>query len=236
VADRVVMFAGPTLAAGAVPPHVELRPPAARGDVGALLAGRAPRVIVLVDGYFQQRLAVGHAELRDALAAGATVWGLSSIGAIRAREMAPLGMRGFGTVYAMFRGPVDLQDDEVALLHEPDPPYRALSEPMVHLRAALAALAAAGHLTHRQHQHLTTTMKQRWFGDRTTDALGRELRAVLPPERHATVDAALADFAAFRLKSHDLKGFLALHPAQLTGQIPVPAATPPAWWRDGQSP
>ena len=70
------------------------------------------------------------------------MWGLSSMGAIRAREMAHLGMRGYGSVYAPFATEGDFQDDEVALLHEPNAPYRPVSEPLVHLREAVAHLAS----------------------------------------------------------------------------------------------
>ena len=38
------------------------------------------------------------------------------MGAIRAREMAHLGMRGFGRVFERFVAEDDFQDDEVALL------------------------------------------------------------------------------------------------------------------------
>jgi hypothetical protein len=142
--ERIFLFAGPTLARS---PHarvlvrgVSVRSPVKRGDVERLVeaypASRGrPGVIVLADGLFHDTLAVGHAELRAALRAGWRLWGLSSMGAIRAHEMAPLGMRGFGRVYERFQAEPDFQDDEVALLHGPAPEYRTLSEPLVHLRA-----------------------------------------------------------------------------------------------------
>src|SRR4051812_45698286 len=101
-----VAFVGPTYepiapsrlieAAGFVP-----RPPASRGDIAALDDSH-PGVIALIDGRFNEQLAVGHAELRRAIERGWDVWGLSSMGAIRAYEMRGLGMKGFGTVYQHF--------------------------------------------------------------------------------------------------------------------------------------
>ena len=100
-----------------------MRPPVRRLDVAKLTATeRRPGTLVIVDGLFHDTLAVGHAEIREAMRRGWRVWGLSSMGAIRAREMAPLGMKGFGRVFERFEAEADFQDDEVALLHEPRPP------------------------------------------------------------------------------------------------------------------
>ena len=130
----VVMFVGPTLGEGrrarslAAARGVRLRPPVKRRDLSNFLAKvrrQRPGVICIVDGVFHDRLAVGHAEIREALERGWRVWGLSSMGAIRAREMQSLGMRGFGRIYELFNTGRDFQDDEVALLHEPTAPYRA---------------------------------------------------------------------------------------------------------------
>ena len=98
-----IMFAGPTLARLGDPRVAEragfdVRSPVRRGDIAALL-DKTPGVLVVVDGVFNQSLAVGHAELRSAIAAGWQVFGLSSMGAVRAFEMRNLGMIGFGRVY-----------------------------------------------------------------------------------------------------------------------------------------
>ena len=146
------MFVGPTLGDGrraralAKRHGVRLLPPVKRRDLSNFLskAGRRrPGVVCIVDGVFHDRLAVGHVEIRDLLERGFRVWGLSSMGAIRAREMQSLGMRGFGRVFELFNAGSDFQDDEVALLHEPTSPFRSSSEPLVHLRAALDHLVSA---------------------------------------------------------------------------------------------
>src|SRR2546423_1317132 len=105
--DRLVLFVGPTMAtsprARALAKGCVVRRPVRRGDVARLVASRKkPGTMAIVDGVFHDSLAVGHAEIRDALARGWAVWGLSSMGAIRAREMSHVGMRGFGRVYARF--------------------------------------------------------------------------------------------------------------------------------------
>src|SRR5262245_27105209 len=142
-----VMYAGPTLRralASANKPRLDeltVVPPVERGDIARLVNNSPPGVLVIVDGYFHLRnLSVSHLEIRTALKLGWTVWGLSSMGAIRAAEMHHVGVHGFGDVFARYRDDDDFRDDEVALLHEPTPPYRELSEPLVNIRFGIDAL------------------------------------------------------------------------------------------------
>jgi hypothetical protein len=217
--DHAVMFLGPTLAT--LPARArslcrangfQIRRPVRRGDIDQLLASRKARgLIVIVDGVFHDTLAVGHAEIREALRRGWRVWGLSSMGAIRAREMAHLGMRGYGSVYQQFAAEGDFQDDEVALLHEPTAPYRPVSEPLVHLRAAAAYLASHGIVTDEGARSAIESLKARWYGERTVRRLAHALR---PAARggSAALDRELRDFDRFRTKASDLARFLEERP------------------------
>lgn len=206
-----VVFAGPTLArAHALGFAVDLAgfailPPVTRGDVQRLLDG-PPGLAVIVDGYFHlHKLAVGHAEIRDALAAGWRVWGLSSMGAIRAAEMHALGMRGFGRVFQRYVDDPGFRDDEVALLHEPEPPYRAFSEPLVQVRDWLDAMVAAGDLAEDRRQALIAELSAMWFGDRTAATIG----ARIGPELAARWIPRLREF---QTKAQDLAAFASARP------------------------
>ncbi|WP_162688656.1 MULTISPECIES: TfuA-like protein [unclassified Streptomyces] len=135
--SRVVVYAGPTISAAdvrAVLPEAEVRPPAGRGD---LLADQwAPGdVVVVIDGYFRERRSVGHKEILQVLTEGAQVVGAASMGALRAAELVPCGMRGLGTVYGMYAaGEID-GDDEVGVLHGPaEMGYPAQTVALVNLR------------------------------------------------------------------------------------------------------
>jgi hypothetical protein len=228
--SETILFAGPTLArAQTMTPAeimrarltgVRLAPPVKRGDLPACVAATAPGTLVLVDGLFHAALAVGHAEIRDALAAGWQVWGLSSMGAIRAREMQHLGMRGFGQVFALYCQPdVDFRDDEVTLLHEGRPPWRELSEPLVHLRAALTALQARQLISTDAVAAILDELMQLWFGDRTLPWLLQRLTALVPPEE---LTRLVQDFDRYRLKSLDLLRFLDERP-----DLRPPRSAPP---------
>lgn len=206
------LFAGPTLerARQIGTPHldaVRVMPPVTRGDLRRMLPAK-PGVVAIVDGYFHvDRLSVGHAELRDALQRGWKIWGLSSMGAIRAAEMSTFGMRGFGRVFARYRDDRTFRDDEVALLHEPDPPWREISEPLVHLRTGLDALVDAGVLPTSSKELIVERLMGLWFGDRTlsrTCEIVREYVRDRDDELRRWVDG----FDAYRDKPHDLLAFL----------------------------
>lgn len=207
-----VIFVGPSLAD--IPPRrmsdlaLQVRPPAKRGDVAAVTRTRRPGVLVLVDGVFQNALSVGHAELREALNLGWEVWGLSSMGAIRAREMHVLGMRGWGRVFETFMAPGDFQDDEVALLHGAEKPYVALSEPLIHLRAATAHLAEIGILSPSAADQILAGLKSLWYGQRTLSLFFAIVERTVSASAAPAAKDALRNFDQFRLKSHDLRQFL----------------------------
>jgi hypothetical protein len=211
-ASNCFLFAGPSLhcataAVGVLAEGVRVLPPVRHGDVEELTKGREPGVVVIADGLFEQCLSIGHAEIRDALARGWPVWGLSSMGAIRAYEMRHMGVRGFGRVYECFSQHEDFRDDEVALTHEPQPPFRPLTEPLVHLRRWLAELVDLKVLSKRQGREVCAELMSLWFGSRTL-ALARALVVARVPGRADAVDLSLADFDRFHVKCHDLIDFL----------------------------
>lgn len=208
-----ILFAGPTLHAlpdplSLVPADLRLKRPVRRGDVAAAVRRLDPGVMVIVDGRFHQSLSVGHREIRKAIEAGWRIWGLSSMGAIRAREMRDLGMRGYGRVYDLFWSEDDFQDDEVALVHEPSPPYRVASEPLVHLRAAAAHLQSQGSLTAEAHDEIVADLKSRWYGERTLPLFRKLVSDAVVAERRGDVFKEMDSFDRFRWKSLDLKAFL----------------------------
>lgn len=214
--DDVILYAGPTLSTSArartLARKLTLRRPVRRGDIAAVVAKRRkPGTLVIVDGVFHDSLAVGHAELRAALERGWTVWGLSSMGAIRAREMSHVGMRGFGRVYERFCEEGDFQDDEVALLHEPAAPYRAVSEPLVHLREAVDHLVASGLVAEADGRAVIGDLKARWYGERTVRGMMHALAARVPAAAPA-LRKELGAFDRFRLKTLDLERFLEERP------------------------
>ena len=143
----VLVFLGPSLPlseARRILPEATFLPPARQGDVVSQLSG-SPTAIALIDGEFHQSRSVWHKEILLALDRGVHVFGSSSMGALRAAELETFGMTGVGQVFRSFASGELLDDDEVALVyHQDDGAYRHLSEPMVNIRATLAAAEKAG--------------------------------------------------------------------------------------------
>lgn len=193
-------------------PDLHVRPPVQRGDIESLVkkAGR-PAVIVVCDGVFQSVPAVSHAELCLALDARWEVWGVSSIGAIRAFELRGEGMRGFGHVYAMLRRIDDFPDDEMCLLHFPERPYFPVSEPLVNLRFALSRLGHKLGIDAATTAVVVSAMRELWFGDRT---LQRMRQAMVERGRieSCKADAVLDWLVHNRVKVLDLKRLLVRQP------------------------
>src|SRR6266446_11006066 len=137
---NAVIFAGPSLPPSLRPPDPALiwRPPIRQGELyRAALTG--PAIIGIIDGYFEVTPTVWHKEILWAMVQGIHVYGSASIGALRAAELYPFGMKGVGRIFEAFRDGILEDDDEVAVLHGPEElGYPPLTEAMVNIRATLA--------------------------------------------------------------------------------------------------
>ena len=176
---RAIIFAGPSMPPTARPnlPGLCWRPPARRGDLYRA-AQQRPAVIGLVDGYFDTVPSVWHKEILWALSRGIHVLGSSSVGALRAVELAEFGMRGVGKVYEDFRDGILQDDDEVALLHAPAAlDYTPLTEAMVNMRATAARAVRDGVLQDQEANALLQTAKSLFYKQRTWDAVLAASRA-----------------------------------------------------------
>jgi hypothetical protein len=139
----ILVFAGPTRPVTMATPGLVWLPPAAAGDMLAA-SKRSPCTMVLIDGLMETRMPPMHKEILALLADGFRVIGAASMGALRAAELAPLGMLGVGHIFAAYRHGRLVADDEVAVLHAPpELGWRPLTEAMVDIRATLAAAARA---------------------------------------------------------------------------------------------
>jgi hypothetical protein len=209
--SQLALFVGPTLQGVDLSEidmsGAEILPPARRGDIQRFMAGRVPDMhLAIVDGIFHTYPAVGHVEIRSAIRSGWSIWGLSSMGAIRAAEMRDIGMKGFGEVYRQYVEDPTFDDDEVALLHAEEPPYSPITEPLIHVRSLVSEMLELGKLTSVQATRVIERLKNRWFGERTLPQLRLELKSV--GVSAAIVDEALLALPRHRVKSADLQAFL----------------------------
>jgi TfuA protein len=183
-----VVFLGPSLApaeALRLLPTADFRPPIRRGDLQEFLT-EPPAGIGIVDGEFFQSLAVSPKEILPLLERGIHVYGSSSIGALRATELARHGMRGVGKIFELFRTGRLIADDEVALTFNRET-LRPLSEPLVNIRLALSAARQVGFVSLSELIALTRCMKAVYFPDRTLQRFFREATRLLGLERAAAL-------------------------------------------------
>lgn len=164
-----VIFTGPSLpdAADFAADDVRIAPPAIQGDVlKAVLQGTT--VIGLIDGGFEYTAPVWHKEILFALSQGLTVFGGSSMGALRAAECEAYGMIGVGEIFRGYQSGALIDDADVALLHAPpELGGGALTLPMVNIRATLNALSRSGKLRPEEAERLIAAASAIHFKERT---------------------------------------------------------------------
>jgi len=182
---KAVVYLGPSLPVDEAREIVAAcyRPPAAMGDIWAVVDREQPDAIGLIDGYFDSVPAVWHKEILFALSRGVRVLGASSMGALRAAELADFGMEGVGWVYEAFRTGVLEDDDEVAITHgDAGTGYRNLSTAMVNIRVGLARACDRGLVSSATRDAMVELAKRRFYPERSWVALMRDAVAFgLPP-------------------------------------------------------
>ncbi len=185
---RPIVFLGPSLPrdeAGALL-DAEFRPPVRRGDLTSIEGGRT---VVILDGEFDQNFPVSPKEILRLIDSGGTVIGASSMGAIRAAELADFGMIGIGRIFEAYRSGRIEGDDEVALTYCPLS-YRARTVPLVHVRFWLEDLGAAGIVPAVERRLLFRGARRIFYAHRTAESLRELMMRILGPDRVERIRAA----------------------------------------------
>jgi len=173
------VFAGPSLAGHALPPHIGRFPPATRGALAAAVRSGYRR-IGFVDGAIEENERLPLRELREALdTPGVILLGAASMGAVRAAQLEAEGMHGVGRVFRLLRRGNLSDSDEVYVLHAPAGlQYRCLTIPLVNIRYTLRAMRLAGHVSRTDEQDLLAYMRNvPWF-DRDRHSLSGAVYAM----------------------------------------------------------
>ncbi len=165
----MVAFVGPSLPtaeAATLLPAARIEPPARRGDLYRA-RNRGASVLVVVDGQFLQEDALPPREVIDVAGDGALVYGAASIGALRAAECGPVGVRGVGLIFRLFRAGVLESDDEVAVATDRDQGFRAISVALVNVRYAATRAVRAGLLDRATAAGIIECARRLFYPDRT---------------------------------------------------------------------
>lgn len=182
-----VVFAGPSIYGADLDIRgLTLLPPASRGDIAVAVKQGATH-IGLIDGYFGWVASVWHKEILFALEEGVVVMGAASMGALRAADCAPFGMRPVGRIAHWYMDGTLDDDGDVAIVHAPaELHYAPLTEALVEARATLARLLSLGLVGSDEHFALSRAAHELNFRYRTCDAIVE----ILPEDRRARVLAA----------------------------------------------
>ena len=194
-----IVFLGPSLkreAAQAIL-DTEYRPPIRRGDIEAILRGPLPAAVGIIDGQFLQNFSISPKEILKGMDAGIRMFGSSSMGALRAVELARYGMVGSGTVFQLFFSGVLDADDEVAMTYDPEDGTPA-SEPLVNIRVALAQAAELGVISLETRDLFIEKARQLYFPQRTYRRVLSSVSTLIP-------EAEAASLAVFLQTAPDTK-------------------------------
>jgi hypothetical protein len=183
----IVIYTGPSLSvekARAILPGADHRPPIVRGDLACLPKGT--KFVGIIDGVFYNETAVAHKEIIAVMKKGIKVYGSSSMGALRAAELAEFGMVGVGRIYECYRSGRIVKDDEVAVTFNPVTGEQ-IAEPLVNVRYQLKAAEDGGILTAKERHELIELAGRFFYPDRTyTYIVGRAVKAdIISPEKAA---------------------------------------------------
>ncbi|MGX5024818.1 TfuA-like protein [Enterobacter sp. UPMP2060] len=215
LSQNIFLFIGPTSYGlsldEVITEETMVLPPVRRGDIQTLIERENPATIVIVDGTYHAYPAVSHVEIKNALKLGWNVWGMSSMGALRAAEMHTLGMRGYGSVFQRFVQDRDLPDDYVALVHGTESPWLPVSEPLVHIEYLLQEAVRSSVIPSEMNEQLMHEMRNMWFGYRTLKFL-RDKTCTLPAQQRESFNTMLDRMNDYRLKSMDVMDFFQQKP------------------------
>lgn len=179
----IVVFLGPSLPqreAEAILPARYL-PPAEQGSVIRACLDLQPKALVLIDGVFGSVPAVRHKEIFWARAKGVEVFGAASIGAIRAAELALIGMQGHGLIYRWYRRTPLADDDEVAVAMTPSELGASpLSDALISMRLTLGQACRQKIISREQRLALEAIARATVFVDRSYARLMSDAREVVP--------------------------------------------------------
>lgn len=207
------VFTGPTIGHDEIdetvttPRDVTLWPPIRHGDLIRRKVAAGDRVLI-VDGLFHQSMAIRHREILDALANDVSVYGCSSMGALRAAELAPFGMVPLGSIALRYTDARLERDADVAVAQGPDD--RPLSIAVVNIEHAASVFNAT--VPAVDVERVLSIARQIFYPLRTRQRLEHELRRDPSVDEFATwyAESLSADRRALDLKYHEAKSAIEL--------------------------
>lgn len=132
-------------------------------------------VVAIVDGKFDQNLAVTPSEVMDALRAGVRIYGASSMGALRAAECENYGAIGCGKIFEFIKKSENFRDDFLGQLFIDqktfDQTFQWKNKTYVDFYFAAADLAAKKKISKKHAEKIREIYQQIFYAERGLDSL-----------------------------------------------------------------
>lgn len=145
----------------------DYRKPAKKGDILQLVF-KETSIVGLIDGFFLQDYPPTPIEVYNLLKKkGTTVYGSSSLGALRAVELSKFGMIGVGKIFNLFRKGIIDSDDEVAVTFTDYSNFK--SEALIDIRYNLFLAHKSKVIDKEAKRIILKISKQTYFPYRTYD-------------------------------------------------------------------
>jgi hypothetical protein len=132
------------------------------------------QVIGIIDGEFLQNLSVSPTEIRDAMRCGLSVYGSSSMGAMRAAELSPFGMIGVGRIFEQIVSAPYFRDDKLGQIFYDD--IKMISTPFMDLQIGMEDLVKRRLIGAPIAMEILKIYQRLHFADRSFSALKAEIR------------------------------------------------------------
>ena len=181
-------------------PQAEVARPVKRGDT-LFDIRHGINVIAIIDGRFQDVLAVSSTELMDCMRCGIRVYGSSSMGALRAAELSPYGMIGVGDIYEYIRNTPYFRDDLLGQRLSGD--MTDAGCPYVNFMFGLKWLQETGEIDVETQTLLDQAYRDLHFGERDRFGLRDNLRSLHPESSDELMAVANRVFTEHNQKKSD---------------------------------
>jgi hypothetical protein len=169
------------------------------------------QVALIVDGKFFQSVAVSPNEIMDAIRCGVRVYGSSSMGALRAVELAAFGMVGFGKIFEYIKNTPIFRDDFVGqAFFESEGVSELISHSYMDLHFAIERARQAGQCNAEQSEILLSLYSKIYFPQRSKGSLIAEIKRAYSerPDLLALTNAVFSE--GHSQKREDALGLLRL--------------------------
>ena len=174
---NTILFAGPSLYGLETKKYewLDICGPACQSDIYSIINYRSYKRIILADGLYKSIPAPWHKEILMALEMNIEVYGVASLGALRAAELDVYGMKGSGQVYEYIRSNI-VDDSEVAVVHKPERnKWEAMTLAHVEVKYWGEEMRRQGKITNETYEHINNWSRQTNFERRTKKGLIKEM-------------------------------------------------------------